>query len=777
MAAPHKQTLPLLHQSYWPAGRVVPIVPGMSAKVRPLPWTIGLIVLACARAACATVKVDGILDEDEWSRAQAFTDFRVVQPYTLGAPRHPTEVRMLGTPDGIIVGFRCVHPPSTPRQTEQTPRDTDNNGDRVNIFLDLDADAQVAYNVTVALAGSLQDGTVTNETQYSTDWDGDVTYAVRDTGEEWFVEMLVPWTIAAMKNPNASKRTIGVVFDRVIGATQERSALGGLSFNLPRYLSDFPRVEIDQYAGSLFHVFPYATAADDFVDDGVDLKLGADLLWKPSGTFQLTAALNPDFGQVEADELVVNFDAIEVLFSDKRPFFAENQALFDVRVGANDRLIYTRRIGGARDDDPLRAAEIDGAVKLNGSVGRLDYGVLSAAERDYTDDLGRAFAAQRARYNVGPWTLGYLGTWTDRPFLDRTAQVHATDVIWRPSPRVFLQTQVIASVVEAGVEEATGDGAVLTGVFIPSASWQHETRLTHFSGELDFDDLGFQQRASVNRASHKVSRRYRDFPEGDPRGAVVWSVLPELRFNDSGERLGHYLNITREARQRDGGIHTTALELTGDGVDDLISRGNGVAKVDARLYGLWHSWQSPRFGKWRLFGAATLLQEGNDDYGVKGEGKVEYFARDDLSVSLRNILRRSRDWLIWREDNLLASFHRTEALLAADLNWFPAQSHELRVKLQWLAIDADRATPLRIDPSGELIESADVVEPFQVNNFGLQVRYRWTFAPQSDLYVVYGRGGIELEEGTPGRGIGDLFSSAMDLRDSDQLIVKARYRF
>ena len=69
----------------------------------------------------------------------------------------------------------------------------------------------------------------------------------------------------------------------------------------------------------------------------------------------------------EADELVVNFDAIEVLFSDKRPFFAENQALFDVRLAGNDRLIYTRRVGGPRDDDPARAAEIDGAVKLNGT--------------------------------------------------------------------------------------------------------------------------------------------------------------------------------------------------------------------------------------------------------------------------------------------------------------------------------------------------------------------------------------------------------------------------
>ncbi|MGQ0834655.1 MAG: DUF5916 domain-containing protein [Gammaproteobacteria bacterium] len=746
--------------------------------MKSAPWSIGLVLLLTPNLALGAITVDGELTEPEWSQAQLFTDFRVTQPYTLGKPRHPTEVRMLGTPEGIIVGFRCTHPRSTPRQTEQTPRDTDNNGDRVNIFIDLDADAKVAYNVTVALAGSLQDATITNENQYSTDWDGDVSYAVRQTEDEWFVEVLLPWTMASMKNPGADKRTVGIVFDRVIGETQERSALQGLSFNLPRYLSDFPKVEIDQFARSLFHVFPYASAASDWVHSETDLKFGADVLWKPSGKFQLTAALNPDFGQVEADELVVNFDAIEVLFSDKRPFFAENQALFDVRVGGNtDRLLYTRRIGGGRDDDPQRAAEIDGAVKLNGSFAHLDYGFLSAAERDFGDDIGRAFAAQRLRYSAGPWTLGYLGTWADRPFLDRTAQVHSSDFIWRPDSRFILQGQVIASIVDEAAQEASGDGEVLQAFYTPSAAWQHEARLTHFSRGLDFNDLGFQQRSGVKRAGYSIARRLRDFGARDPRAAVMWRMNPELRWNDAGDRLGHYLGVFREARQRSGALLNTSLEVAGDGVDDLISRGNGNAKTEPRLLGLTQSYQSARIGKWRNYAAATLLQEGNEDFALEAEGKAEYFARDDFSVSVRGVMLWSRDWLIWQSDNLLASYRRKQALVASDLNWFPAPNQELRVKVQWLAIDARDPTPFRIAASGDLIESADVLEDFQVNNFGLQIRYRWTFATQSDLYVVYGRGGIVFEQGSQDRGLGDLFTSAVELRDSDQLIVKARYRF
>jgi hypothetical protein len=733
----------------------------------------------------AEVTIDGKLTEPEWDRAQVFTDFRVTQPYTLGAPRFPTEARLLGTPQGIVVGFRCTHPPSMPRQLAQTPRDADNNGDRVNVYIDFNADAQVAYNVTIALAGSLQDATLTNENQYSTDWDSDVEYAIQQTDEEWFVELLLPWTTAPMKGADAAKRTIGIAFDRVIGATQERSALQGVAFSRPRYVSEFPRVEIDQYQSSLLHVFPYASVANDLVDDEVDMKFGADIQWKPSGTFQLTAALNPDFGQVEADELVVNFDAIEVLFSDKRPFFAENQALFDIRVpetdsqrlSARDRLLYTRRIGGQRDDVPTQAADIDGAVKLNGNVGRLDYGMLSAVESDYSDDIGRAFAGTRLRYASGPVTLGYLGTWVDRPFLERDAQVHSADVIWRPNSQLMLQGQAIGSIVDESGEDTSGDGAIFLAVYTPSPDWQHELGLTHYADTLDFNDMGFQQRASVNRASYLVSRRFRNFAEDDARAGVHWRLRPELRYNDSGERLGHYLGVFREGRQRAGSILNTSLEVTGAGVDDLISRGNGDVQMDARLLALTQNYQSARFGKWRWFAAGSVLQEGNDDFAFDVDSKIEHFTRDDLSWSVRGVMRWSRDWLIWQQDTLLASFERRRAILQSDLNWFPAARHELRVKLQWLAIDAHNPQPLRIAPSGELIESNDVVLPFEVNNFGLQIRYRWTFAQQSDLYVVYGRGGISFEEGDARDGFSGLLEAASDLRDSDQLLVKARYRF
>ncbi len=50
---------------------------------------------------------------------------------------------------------------------------------------------------------------------------------------------------------------------------------------------------------------------------------------------------NPDFGQVEADEAILNLSTFETFFPEKRPFFIEGPQIFDTPMG----LFYSRRIG------------------------------------------------------------------------------------------------------------------------------------------------------------------------------------------------------------------------------------------------------------------------------------------------------------------------------------------------------------------------------------------------------------------------------------------------
>ena len=87
------------------------------------------------------------------------------------------------------------------------------------------------------------------------------------------------------------------------------------------------------------------------------------------------------------------------------------------------------------------------------------------------------------------------------------------------------------------------------------------------------------------------------------------------------------------------------------------------------------------------------------------------------------------------------------------------------------------ATAFRLQANERLaLSPADTVNDFAVNSFGFQVRYRYKISQESDVFVVYSRGGeAELERGDD--GLAELLSDSLELRDGDQFLVKVRYAF
>src|SRR5690606_40259142 len=90
---------------------------------------------------------------------------------------------------------------------------------------------------------------------------------------------------------------------------------------------------------------PFFDANDPLGNVGVDLRYGI------TSNLTLSATINPDFGQVEADASVVNLTAYETFYPEKRPFFTEGSNFFEFKVGVDDGsgegLFYSRRIGRA----------------------------------------------------------------------------------------------------------------------------------------------------------------------------------------------------------------------------------------------------------------------------------------------------------------------------------------------------------------------------------------------------------------------------------------------
>ncbi len=732
-------------------------------------------VCLASSANAASIVVDGKISEGEWAGAQHITDFKLVQPLTGADTPYPTEAWILSTPEGLAVGFRNTQTAAVPRTRERTRRDGDAQVDRVNLMVDYDGNGGTGYNFTVNLTNGIQDAVISNENNFSNDWDGIWQHAVSEEGDTWSAEMLIPWYIAPMQKAEGDKRTIGIYLDRVIGTTGERMAWPAASYTRPRFLSDFSKVEIPQYSQSLLAITPYVVAVNDIKNSDTVFDGGADIYWKPNSRFQLTATLNPDFGQVESDDLVVNFDAVETFFSDKRPFFTENQSLFNFGFGVgNSSLIYTRRVGGLADN-LSGAGDVTAAIKLNGSFGQLNYGVFAATE---ADEVGRDFYALRLTQDFQSQDIGFMATQVNRPYLDRVANVYAIDHHWKPNEKWNIVSKFVASDATENNIDTQDTGVQIRVNRELKDGWRDNLYFVHLGADLQLNDFGYLDRNSFNYLRYEMKHRVTDLPESSIYRSNDWGYATSIRYNDSGDRLFAAAQVTRYSETRDGGNEFFEVTWLGNGNNDLITRGNGNVKIPQRLFAFYERFR-PRRGAWEFYHNARLGHSGLaglDKSEVEVFFEPRYYVNDALYFQLGFSAEYKPDWLLWQRDNLLGSFEAKQITLNAGMQWLIGSQQELRIKLETIALDAKIKQAWRVDAQGNSIASNDVISDFNLNNLGFQIRYRYELAPLSDLYVVYSRGGFGSEIDNP-RDPFSLLSDSFSLRDDEQFLVKLSYRF
>lgn len=132
--------------------------------------------------------------------------------------------------------------------------------------------------------------------------------------------------------------------------------------------------------------------------------------------------------------------------------------------------------------------------------------------------------------------------------------------------------------------------------------------------------------------------------------------------------------------------------------------------------------------------------------------------------------------MIWEVGDYAGRYTRRGDALRLDATWFPGRQHELRLKSEWLGLRAEAGQRYRRGADGRLHDTGEALPAFDINRFGIQLRYRYLLGPQSDVYLAWSRGGLgERERRRPGTA--QLFEEALSLTDTDQLVAKLRYRF
>ena len=80
---------------------------------------------------------------------------------------------------------------------------------------------------------------------------------------------------------------------------------------------------------------PLLSSTLDYAASDQDARAGLDFNWQLSSRLGLTASVEPDFGAVEADDVVLNLTALETFFPEKRLFFLEGNELYETTPRSN----------------------------------------------------------------------------------------------------------------------------------------------------------------------------------------------------------------------------------------------------------------------------------------------------------------------------------------------------------------------------------------------------------------------------------------------------------
>ncbi|HET9438712.1 MAG TPA: DUF5916 domain-containing protein, partial [Longimicrobiales bacterium] len=352
--------------------------------------------LHAMRIAGVKPTIDGQLEESVWSMAPAGTGFTQVRPNPGQPSAQETEVRVAYDDDALYVGLRMydTRPDSVVAQLAR--RDQGIYSDWIYVALDSYYDRRTGFVFGVNPKGVKTDVLLFDDTREDESWDAVWDVAARQDSAGWTAEFRIPLSQLRYSTKDMEGSIVwGLNILRKIARSDEESFWSPVRRDQDVMVSAFGdlrglqglksprRMEIVPYSMSRLIHAPGDAANPFYHSNEAALGAGADVKFGLTSDLTVTATINPDFGQVEADPSVVNLTAYETFFPEKRPFFVEGFDIFRAGIGVgdgdsgNESLFYSRRIGrspqGSAPDeaeyvDAPQSATILGAAKLSGKT-------------------------------------------------------------------------------------------------------------------------------------------------------------------------------------------------------------------------------------------------------------------------------------------------------------------------------------------------------------------------------------------------------------------------
>jgi hypothetical protein len=776
-----------------------------------------------------TPEVDGWLNDPCWRKAAPVTDFTQFDPVEGAEPSEPTTVYLLYDDHALYVGVACNDREPAGVVTRLSRRDRTTEADRFTVMIDSYMDHQTGFVFSTNVSGVQSDGILSQGgSVYDITWDAVWTVQTRRHRTGWSAEFVIPWN--ALRFARDAYRW-GINFRRYISRKKETIEWVMVPRSETYSIPHWGMVEgLDGIRPPLhLEVTPYVSATRTMttgrtfsgVPVGTEFGYGADFKYGLSRNFTLDATFNPDFGQVEVDQSVLNLTVFETRFPEKRPFFVEGAQMFTFggsvdntpltlffsrRLGRQPRLAYSIPFayGNAVQENP-QLTTILGALKV---TGRTAEGLSVAALSSVTDEESAhitpsgqsAFTLRtepRATYNVAR----VKQEWEDGSWLGGMATIAAFQhghpalsggMDW--NARVFDGTYTMDGYL-AGARAAGGGGAAgrLLLSRLNAEHWSTTASYDFYGKRFNPNELGFF--AQPHDHGGYVQLVYREnFSEGLFR-RYTFALNPEMRWNWAGVRTHAMLRAEAVGEFSNFWFSYLTMERSLPAYDDDE---RGIIGIYRRPGGTMVSATVETDDRHALSAttAAGYKREDNGAWMWYGNAALTVRPSPWMELNPGIYYQRTRSELAWVYPDgsvfdAAVSPERFSVFGARDLQLLDLSLRGIVTFTRTLSIQFFTQVFLmrgtyrdyfRLLPSGALApynyrgDASYYSHDFNAVTMNANVLLRWEYLPGSTLYLVWTQARYG-DNGLYGLGLMRGFKDVMNLPREDVVMVKGSFWF
>lgn len=731
----------------------------------------GAILLSPLPLVAQDIVIDGKFDEPQWQTAKQYNSFYQVVPATLAQHHDKVLVKAFADEKGVYIGYTNFQAQDE-RKKQYNLQDGFMQADFDRFVIDFSGDGSGAYLFAVTLGGGIQDAVLTPQLSTDYDWDGIWQVANFETQDYWTSEIFIPWySVSFRPQQNAQGLSqVGLSFqlyelasNYIYGSQPQTTGNSDFYLNMPKVEWHIPKQQQLAFIPYITHSYD-ANAGDGKTD------IGFDLLYKPNHHQKISIAINPDFGQVDSDELNFNYSNVETLLSDKRPFFTQDISLFNVALLQDTKLIHTRRIGAGSDDGSEVITPIDGAIRAVHQGESVNVGAFAVAEDNLASNAGKRFYAARSTYRGDGWQTGVLATLTERPWLRRDANTLAWDSQYQ-SETWSWQSAVLRSEVSAPDENAAGYGFSGSAKYQFSPNADLSANFLRLDEQFDNNDIGYSQRNNWRYAS--LNGGYAINTNSEWLSRVRHSFIASYQANDSGLKLVSEQSYGVALLLANGAQLESYLNYNMAGWNDNIGY-NSNAFYQSGYFTSRVFYASPYVGQFSWAASFQLDQEGVDGLARQYAVDTTWMPHENWTIKFNNFYRQGDGWLVANNTNQVTQYDRDFFVSLLNVSGLVIDNLEFSFNLQWAVLEANTQQVYQIE-QGELVAQNNQDTSFDDKRFSAQFKLRYKLGAYSDIYLVYNRAGAAFNEQTINEpwlsGVADLWSQP----EQDLVTFKLRY--